>query len=454
MSTNKAVASEKGKELLSAIKDSKTAYLEERSLVMKAIHEGKKDEAVELLMKRLRPKQSAFFKAVEDLIVYQGTLMEESGRDAAKDLKNVTVLILILLAVAISLGSAGSILIIRNIIKCLNEAVVVANKIAEGDLDVDIEVISKNETGQLLDAMKQMADKLKGIVTEIRSASENVASGSEELSASSEQINRGLTDQAGRSQQIATASEQMSQTVLDVAKNAANIASSATQAAEIAKSGEGIVGKSVEEVKAIATTVEQSAQLMKSLGDRSAQIGNIVDVIKDIADQTNLLALNAAIEAARAGEQGRGFAVVADEVRKLAERTAKATSEISGMIKAIQDEVQKAVSSMDNATRKVEVGVDHTIQAGDVLNRIVRSVEDLQGMVQQIASATDEMSSAAEQVSGDIQAIATGSQQMSSGSGEIARSSTELARLATNLKGIVEQFRTGSGNGRSEHSWS
>jgi methyl-accepting chemotaxis protein len=446
---NKTVVSEKGKELLGAIKDSKAAYLENRNIVVKAIQNGKKDEAAELLLKRLRPKQAVYFKTVEDLIVYQGSLMEESGKDAAKNVKNVTVLVLILLAIAISLGLITSLWIIRSITKPLNEAVTAANKIAEGDLAIDIEVRSRDETGQLLDAMKQMVEKLKGIVTEIRSTSENVASGSGELSAISEQINRGLTDQSGRSQQIATASEQMSQTVTDVAKNASNIASSTTQAAEVAKNGESIVIKSVEEVKAIATTVEHSARLMKSLGNRSAQIGNIVDVIKDIADQTNLLALNAAIEAARAGDQGRGFAVVADEVRKLAERTGKATSEISGMIKAIQGEVDNAVQSMDLATNQVEAGVERSAQAGEALQYIVRSVGDLQSMVQQIASGTDEMSSVSEQVSGDMQAIATSSAEMSSVSGQIARSSSDLAMLAANLHAVVIQFQvTNNGNGR------
>jgi methyl-accepting chemotaxis protein len=446
---NKSVVSEKGKELIGAIKDSKTAYMENRKIVVRAIQNGKKDLAAELLLKRLRQKQAAYFKTVEDLIVYQGSLMEESGENAAKNVRNVTVLILILLAIAISLGLTSSLWIIRSITRPLNEAVKAANRIAEGDLSIDIEVRGKDETGQLLFAMKQMAEKLKGIVTEIRCASENVASGSGELSAISEQINRGLTDQSERSQQIVTASEQMSQTVTDVAKNATDIASSSTQAAEVAKNGESIVCKSVEEVKAIATTVEHSARLMKSLGNRSTQIGNIVDVIKDIADQTNLLALNAAIEAARAGGQGRGFAVVADEVRKLAERTAKATSEISGMIKAIQGEVDNAVLSMDQATKQVEAGVERSTQAGEALQHIVKSVGDVQSMVQHIASGTEEMSRVSEQFSGDMQAIATSQAAISSVSGQVARSSSDLARLAANLHTVVIQFQlTNNGNGR------
>jgi methyl-accepting chemotaxis protein len=180
---------------------------------------------------------------------------------------------------------------------------------------------------------------------------------------------------------------------------------------------------------------------MQSLGEKSKQIGAIVAVINDIADQTNLLALNAAIEAARAGEQGRGFAVVADEVRKLAERTAKATSEITQMIGSIQDEVDKAVYAMNHTNEKVNVGLQYSVEAGEQLKAIVQSVTSLQSMVQHIASATEEMSTTSEAISGDIQAVAGGAKEISGGSDQIAHSSSELARLAGQLKNIADQFK-------------
>ena len=197
----------------------------------------------------------------------------------------------------------------------------------------------------------------------------------------------------------------------------------------------------MEKVKAIAKTVAESAELIKLLGERSNQIGAIINVINEIADQTNLLALNAAIEAARAGDAGRGFAVVADEVRKLAERTASSTSEIGGMIKAIQAEVRQAVLSMDNITNEVKSGVDLSSQTGDVLRGIVEAVDQLRLMVQQIASATEEMASTSDEINRDIESIAAVSRETSGSSEHIAGASEELAKLSVGLEKVVSGSR-------------
>ena len=323
----------------------------------------------------------------------------------------------------------------------LSKAVEVANALAGGDLTARIDTDSRDEIGDLMRAIKGMVEKLKAMITTIKASADSVASASEELSASSEQMSRGVAEQSGRASQIATSTAEMSQTVIDVAKNASNIASSANDTASIANEGATTVDKSVEEVNEIADTVGESSRRIISLGERSKQIGDIINVIKDIADQTNLLALNAAIEAARAGEQGRGFAVVADEVRKLAERTAKATSEISGMIGGIQNEVDGAVASMDEATNKVGLGVKNVTMAGVSLNNIVQSVNGLQAMIQQIASATEEMSTVSETISSDIETIANVSNETSSSSGQIAQSASDLARLSADLQKVVGQFR-------------
>ena len=438
---HKSVASEKGKEILKALEDSEAAYHSELNVELKLIEGGKKELAIKHLFTTLRLVQATYFKAIDEMIKYQGSLMVKSGNDAAQNVTNMIILSLILTAAGILLAVVTSLWIVRSITKPINEAVVLTTRVAEGDLTVNLEAGSTNEIGQLITSIKNMVEKLKTIISDLTSSSTNMASSSYELSASSEQMSRGVTEQSDRALQIATASNELSQTIVDVAKNASNIATSATETAKAAKEGELIVIKSIQEVKAIADTVNDSAKLMISLGERSKQIGDIVSVIKDIADQTNLLALNAAIEAARAGEQGRGFAVVADEVRKLAERTAKATSEIGAMISAIQEETGKAVASMEYGTKRVEVGVEFSAKAGEALRRIVGSIDELQSMVQQIAAATEEMSTASEQIGGAIEAIATVSKETSSSSGQIAQSSSDLARLATNLKGVVQQFK-------------
>jgi methyl-accepting chemotaxis protein len=338
---------------------------------------------------------------------------------------------------------AFTIFIIHQIMNSLGgepyEIADIAKRISEGDLRIQFKS-GKELTGAYA-SMKDMSERLKQVLSNVKSSSESLASASHELSASSEQTSRGVTEQAGRANQIATASNEMSQTIVDVAKNSSNIASSASDTLKIADKGQEIVTKSIGEVKAIEETVNESARLISSLGERSKQIGDIVNVIKDIADQTNLLALNAAIEAARAGEQGRGFAVVADEVRKLAERTGKATAEISGLIVSIQGEMEQAVVSMIDGTERVSVGVEFSEQAGEALRNIVGSVTDLQSMVQQIATATEEMSTASEQINGDIETIANVSRDTSASSEHVSQASSDLARLAKDLHDIVGLFK-------------
>ncbi|MCL5237808.1 MAG: methyl-accepting chemotaxis protein [Nitrospirae bacterium] len=386
-------------------------------------------------------KYQVLNKSLHDLLELENRLSKEQYEFSLKSFNSASVIFVLVLAVSIAISVVISLIITRLITTSIKEAIQVTQKIAEGDLTQEVEVVSDDEIGQLLSAIKTMDEKLKSVLAETKSAADNLASASQELSASSEQMSRGMTEQSTRASQIAASSEEMSQTVVDIAKNSSNMASSAVETTRIAKDGEEIVSRSVQEVKAIADTVNESAKLMSDLGDRSRQIGDIIDVIKDIADQTNLLALNAAIEAARAGEQGRGFAVVADEVRKLAERTSKATAEIGGMIGAIQNEVERAVENMDSGTKRVEIGVEFSTKAGSALHSIVSSVEGLQSMVQQIASATEEMSTTSEQISGDIDMIASVSKETSSSSGQIAKSAADLARLSSGLQRVVAQFK-------------
>ena len=334
----------------------------------------------------------------------------------------------------------------------LKAGVIFADRMAEGDFTAaDLDIKSKDEAGMLAAALNttknQLSHMLNTAMGSIAGTANQVASASEQLSATVHQMTRRLDEQSSKSSQVATAATEMSQTVIDIAKNASNIASSSVDTLKIAQIGEKIVCDTVNEVQVISSTVAESSQLIKTLGERSQQIFEIVDVIKDIADQTNLLALNAAIEAARAGEQGRGFAVVADEVRKLAEKTSKATAEVGEMIGAIQSETGKAVSAMTESQTRVEKGVALSADAGNALRKILDSVQGLQSMVQQIASATEEMSTVSESISADIEVVASVSKETNSSAIEIETASNNLARLSADLQEVTRKFKT-TGSGR------
>ncbi len=403
---------------------------------------NKTAEAGAVLMDESIPLTEKISDEFDKLIKYEQKRNQTGYEEAKQTYGNGNLLMIILGVAALAIGILISIITARLITVPLTKSVDMAGKIANGDLSCeDLDMHSQDEVGILADSLNKMKKSLRVVIGEISDTAAHAASSSAELSATVTQITKRVEEQAGKADQVATASTELSQAVFDIAKNSSAIASSSQDTLKTAENGATVVGKTVEEVQEIADTVEDLAKTMASLGDRSKQIGNILSVIKDIADQTNLLALNAAIEAARAGEQGRGFAVVADEVRKLAEKTANSTSEIGEMIKAIQEETGKAVLSMGEGTKKVESGVRLATQAGVALNNIVNSVNGLQSMVQQIASATEEMSTASEQISSDIETIATVSRETSAASTQIAQEAVNLSRMSEDLKNDVSHFK-------------
>ena len=232
----------------------------------------------------------------------------------------------------------------------------------------------------------------------------------------------------------------------ETTRNATVAAQKSKEAGEIAIDGGKVVEETVIGMNRIAEVVKQSADIVKKLGNNSDQIGEIIQVIDDIADQTNLLALNAAIEAARAGEQGRGFAVVADEVRKLAERTTKATKEIAEMIKKIQQDTGGAVESIEMGTEEVEKGKELANKAGESLKVIIKGTGEVVDVVNQVAAASEEQSSTSEQISKNIETISSVTHQSASGVQQIARASEDLNQLTENLQQLISQFKVGAGN--------
>ena len=430
----------KGKEIISSIKDNFTIVQNAYDQALGMMASGNNMNAANTVGASLDITKM-LGQSTEEMIKFQREKAEEHVKASRATYVRAFYLLLGLGASIFVITLFLTSFLARSITRPLAEGVSVAQKIAEGDLTCLIQTTTKDETGQLLRAMGHMVENLQRIIGEVKVAAGDMASASQQLNTSSDLMSKGAGEQAGRASQVATASQEMSQTIMDVAKNTSGIETSATDTAKLARDGEAVVERSVEKVNAIARTVSESAKLIQLLGDRSTQIGAIINVINEIADQTNLLALNAAIEAARAGDAGRGFAVVADEVRKLAERTASSTSEIGGMIKAIQTEVRQAVLSMENITKEVKAGVDLSSQTGEMLRTIVEAVDKLRLMVQQIASATEEMATTSDEINRDIETIAAVSRDASGSSEHIAGASQELAKLSLGLEKVVAGFK-------------
>jgi len=352
--------------------------------------------------------------------------------------------------VAIVAGIAIAVWVSRSIASGTTMVLERAATIAKGDLSGAAIVITTNdELGELASAINGMQQSLRETISSVSASAERIATASEEFSATAAEQASGAESQKDQTNQVATAMQEMSSTVQQVSDNSNKAAEASRKAAEIARHGGSIVEDTLVKMHAIADSVGQTARKVQELGKSSNQIGEIIGVIDDIADQTNLLALNAAIEAARAGEQGRGFAVVADEVRKLAERTSKATKEITQMIQNIQTETKSAVEAMQSGTKQVELGVEATTQAGNSLQEIIKSSEKVGEMVMLIATAATEQSSATEEINSNVEQIAKITQETATGANESAKAVHELSNLATELHAIVSKFRVDREHERS-----
>lgn len=358
---------------------------------------------------------------------------------------------------AVLLLGAGSITVINR--KVLGPMLSLRDKMAgierSGDLTVKIDSDSTDENGQMAETFNRMMGKFHAVVREIHASVDSLASSSEELSASAAQIADGSASQSSRAIQVSTASQEMSSTIAEITRSVTCAAQAAREASEVAEKGGETVVRTIESINGISRTAKESSAMISVLGGRSKEIGTIITVIDDIADQTNLLALNAAIEAARAGEQGRGFAVVADEVRKLAEKTMKATKEIDSMIKAMQIETGRAISSMESEVRAVDDGAMLAERAGASLSEITGRVEVVNSMIETIMVAIQQQSSATEQISCDIEGVSEVVSGTSMSAGQIAVASSEIAKLASNLKMTVDTFKVSRGVDRelvTEHS--
>jgi len=344
--------------------------------------------------------------------------------------------IVICMALAMFLGLLIASAISTPIRKLLEEV----NTVASGDLRVTLSQHGGDEIGQLATAFSRMTDNLCSIINQITNTSTQVTAASTQLCSEAKSIATGADEIATQTYAVATAGEEMSATSGDIAQNCQMAAEGAQRTSKTASDGAAVVERSIAVMGQIADKVQESAKTVENLGARSDQIGNIIGTIEDIADQTNLLALNAAIEAARAGEQGRGFAVVADEVRALAERTTRATKEIGGMIKAIQSETKDAVTSMEKGVLQVKTGTEEAAKSRQALQEILAQINDVAMQVNQIATAAEEQTATAEDISNNMQHITEVVRQTSHGAHESAAVAAQLNGNAEELQRMVRQF--------------
>ncbi|WP_422393921.1 methyl-accepting chemotaxis protein [Pseudomonas batumici] len=286
-----------------------------------------------------------------------------------------------------------------------------------------------------------MSEALRKLISGIRDGVTQIASAGEELSAVTEQTGAGVNSQKIETDQVATAMHQMTATVQEVARNAEQASQAATDADGEARAGDKVVAEAITQIERLATEVARSTEAMTHLQQESDKIGSVMDVIKAVAEQTNLLALNAAIEAARAGEAGRGFAVVADEVRGLAQRTQKSTEEIEGLVAGLQSGTEQVATVMNNSRTLTDSSVALTRKAGMSLENITRTVSNIQSMNQQIAAAAEQQSAVAEEISRSIINVRDVCEQTAAASDETAASSVELARLGHQLQMMVSHFK-------------
>jgi methyl-accepting chemotaxis protein len=342
---------------------------------------------------------------------------------------------------ALMLGVLAAILITRQITKPLQNTLLVVERIASGDLSHDVVVTRRDEIGELQQGIQRMGSTLRDLISGIRDGVTQIASAAEQLSAVTEQTSAGVNSQKVETDQVATAMNEMSATVQEVARNAEQASMAASVADTEARAGDKVVGEAVAQIERLAAEVGRSADAMTQLEQESDKIGKVMDVIKAVAEQTNLLALNAAIEAARAGEAGRGFAVVADEVRGLAQRTQQSTEEIETLVSGLQNGTRQVSSIMLSSRELTDSSVTLTRKAGTSLSSITQTVSSIQAMNQQIAAAAEQQSSVAEEISRSIISVRDISEQTASASEETAASSVELARLGNQLQMMVSRFK-------------
>ncbi|OGA00073.1 MAG: hypothetical protein A2Z44_08655 [Betaproteobacteria bacterium RBG_19FT_COMBO_58_11] len=379
--------------------------------------------------------------AIDAVIKHQSEMAQNQFEQTGKQAKAIRIGSIAAILIGAVMAFVMGMLIARSINQGVAALVKASARLADGDLTTHVAIKGKDELCRVGTSFNQMASQFSHLISEVNASSEQVNQTADGLSAAASQVAQGSRLQSEQAAAAASSVEQLNAAFKEIAATTVDIVSAANNARELSSRGNQVVGSAVQGIEKVAKTVSESAVSISELGQRSIQIGQILSVIKDIAGQTNLLALNAAIEAARAGEQGRGFAVVADEVRKLAERTTSATAEISIMVGAIQGDTQQAVATMRQSSDDVRDGVALASEAGKALKDISRSVEQVVDMIGHIADSTRTQSEASESLTATVEEIARMAEENRRAIEQAVSASREMTNRSKGLQGIISRFR-------------
>ncbi|WP_027611993.1 methyl-accepting chemotaxis protein [Pseudomonas sp. URIL14HWK12:I6] len=415
-------------------------YLQAQNQMMELSRQDKVDEMRTLINTRIKDGTDQMGEQLNKLIAINAAGAKVASTQAGEHYDSAITGIIVVAVVAALATVLLALLLTRSIVTPLNRAVQAAQTIAGGNLTQSIEVDGKDEATQLLQALSTMQINLRKTIEQIAGSATQLGAAAEELSAVTEEASRGLQQQNNEIEQAATAVNEMTAAVEEVARNAVSTSEASNQSTQAAREGRDQVVKTVDAIQTMTHDVQSTAQMIEGLAAQGRDIGKVLDVIRAIAEQTNLLALNAAIEAARAGEAGRGFAVVADEVRALAHRTAQSTQEIEKMVAGIQNGTGEAVSSMQQSNQRTQTTLEMARAAGVALEQITQSIHQINERNLVIASASEEQAQVSREVDRNLVNIRDLATQSAAGANQTSAATHELSRLAVDLNAMVARF--------------